>query len=144
MALPLIMAGLAILGSMSGSSSEAEQLENQAIALEFQATETILQGRAKATSIRGQEEAVMGATKSAASGSGVQVDTGSVLDVMEQNAFSIELDARTVESNASRAAEGLRKGAKSARLAKPTGMTTLLGAFGSGASGYAAGQSING
>lgn len=142
-AIPFVMAGLSVAGSASASSAQGEQLENQAKAQEFSAIETEAQGRSQAAAIRSQADSIIGSTVAAAAGSGVQVDTGSVLDVIEESAFNIEMDALTVESDAMRQAEGQLLGAASSRSAKPSGISTLLGAFGSGASGYATGLSIN-
>jgi hypothetical protein len=139
-----VLGGLGALTSIMGSQSDSQGLENQAISQEYSAIEAELSGRSQAASIRRQASAIIGSQVTAAAGSGVQVDTGSVLDVIEESAYNIELDALTVESDSKRQAEALRAGAASSRSAKPSGVSTLLGAFGAGASGYATGLSING
>lgn len=139
-----ILAGLGVASSLLGSQSQSRGLENQAESFEFSAIETELSGFSQAKRIREQAEVITGQQISAAAGSGVQVDTGSVLDLIEDTAYKIELDALTVESDSKRQAEGLRKGAASSRSAKPSGVSTLLAAFGAGASGYAQGLQING
>jgi hypothetical protein len=139
-----VLGGIGVLSSLLGSQSQSQGLENQAVSQEYAARETLLSGRSQANLLRRQADAMTGAQVTAAAGSGVQVDTGSVLDVIEDTAYSIELDALTIESDAKRQAEAQRKGAASSRSAKPSGVSTLLGAFGAGASGYATGLSING
>jgi hypothetical protein len=139
-----VLGGLGVLSSLLGSQSQSQGLENQAVSQEYAARETLLSGRSQANLLRRQADAMTGAQVTAAAGSGVQVDTGSVLDVIEDTAYSIELDALTIESDAKRQAEAQRKGAASSRSAKPSGVSTLLGAFGAGASGYATGLNING
>jgi len=136
--------GLGVISSLLGSRSKSEGLEAQAKAQEYTAIETELSGRSQAQAVRRQANEIIGAQVSAAAGSGVQIDTGSVIDVIEDTAFKIELDALTIESDAKRAADAQRKGASSSRAAKPSGVSTLLGAFGSGMSGYAQGLKING
>jgi hypothetical protein len=139
-----VLGGISALSSVLGSQSKSQGLENDAASQEYAARETLLSGRSQANLLRRQADAMTGAQVTAAAGSGVQVDTGSVLDVIEESAYNIELDALTTESDSKRQAEALRTGAASARSAKPSGVSTLLGAFGAGASGYATGLNING
>lgn len=143
-AIPLLGAAIGVFGKVSQDKAQSQSLENQAEANEFAAKEIEWSGRSQARAIRNQADSIIGSTVSFAAGSGVQVDTGSVLDVIEESAFNIEMDALTIEADAARAAEGQRIGAQSARAAKPSGISTLLGAFGAGASGYATGLQING
>lgn len=138
-----ILGGLSVFSSLLGSKSQSQGLESQAQAQEFSALEVEESGRSQAAAVRRQADSIIGSTISAAAGSGVQVGTGSVMDVIEDTAYNIELDALTIESDAKRSAEALRKGASSSRAAKPSGVSTLLGAFGAGASGYATGLQIN-
>jgi len=95
-------AGLGAASSLMQTSKQNEQIEQQAQAQEYAAAETLISGQSRAANIRSQSDQVTGATKAAAAGSGVQVDTGSVLDVIEESAFNIELDALTTESDARR------------------------------------------
>lgn len=139
-----ILGGLGVASSLLGSQSQSKQLDYNAEAQEYAAIETELSGQSRALAIRDQADAILGAQVAAAAGSGVQIDTGSVLNVIEESAYNIELDALTVESDAKRQAAAQRKGAASTLAAKPSGVSTLLGAFGAGASGYARGLQING
>ena len=139
-----ILGGLSVVSSLLGSKSQSDSLENQAESFEYAAIETLLSGQSQAAAVRRQASAIVGSQIAAAAGSGVQVDTGSVLDVIEDTAYNIELYALTIESDSKRQAEAQRKGASSARSAKPSGVSTLLNAFGAGASGYAQGLKING
>jgi len=142
--IPWALSAFGAASSLSGSRAEGDRLEAQAVAQEYTAVETELAGRSQAASIRAQADDIIGSTVSAAAGSGVVVSTGSVLDVIEESAYNIELDALTIESDAKRTAEAQRKGAQSSRDAKPSGVSTLLGAFGSAAAGYSQGLQING
>ena len=142
--IPYALAGLGAASSMSASQSQESQLEAQAVAQEKAAEETMLQGYSQSAQVRSQADDIIGSTVSAAVGSGVQADTGSVLDVIKESAFNIELDALTIESDAKRQAQNQKQTAANIRASKPTGVQKLLGAFGSGASGYASGMAING
>jgi len=132
-------AGLGAASSLMQTSKQNEQIEQQAQAQEYAAAETLISGQSRAANIRSQADQVTGATKAAAAGSGVQVDTGSVLDVIEESAFNIELDALTTESDARRSYTNQMATAASTRSSKASSFEALLGAVGSGASGYASG-----
>ena len=144
MSAAVAMGALGVGSSLMNSANQSEQIENQAQQQEYAAGQTLLQGRSQASAIRSQESEILGATKAAASGSGVQVGTGSVLDVIEESAFNIELDALTTESNSKRSAANQLETAASTRASKPSALSSLLGAFGSGASGYSSGLQLKG
>ncbi|AUR93056.1 coil containing protein [Vibrio phage 1.182.O._10N.286.46.E1] len=129
--------GANVLGGLFGASEEKKALENQAQALEARADSLDLEGFAQETAIRRQKDAVIGQTVSAAAGSGVDVTTGSVLDVIEDSAFNIEMDAMTMRNTYANQATALRQEAANTRAAKPSGLSTLLGAAGTAAGGYA-------
>ena len=120
MSAAVAMGALGVGSSLMNSANQSEQIENQAQQQEYAAGQTLLQGRSQASAIRSQESEILGATKAAAAGSGVQVGTGSVLDVIEESAFNIELDALTTESNSKRSAANQLETAASTRASKPS------------------------
>lgn len=133
------MTMMAIMGGLSSllqSQEKKEQIENQARALEFKANALEKEGFYNETLIRRQKDIILGQQVSSAAGSGVQVGTGSVLDVIEDTAFNIEMDAITTRTNYANQAVALRQEAQLTRSAKPSGLSTLLGVAGAGASGY--------
>jgi len=127
---------IGVLGNISGANEQKQQLENQAQALEGRADALEKEGFFQETSIRNQKDKYIGAQTASASGSGVQVSTGSVLDLIEDTAFNIEMDAMTTRTNYAKQATVLREEASMTRAAKPSGLSTLLGAGGTAASGY--------
>lgn len=141
-AVPWVLGGLGVASTVMGASAEAQQYENQAVAMEAKAQSIKEQGAAQANAIREQRDPILGAVTANAAGSGVEVGTGSVLDVIRDNAFNIEMDALTALSNAEKEAQATRVGAQNMRAAKPSGISTLLGGFGAGLSGYASGMSF--
>lgn len=135
-AVPFIVAGVSALSSMSASSAQEQQMENQAQALDSRADALEKEGAAQETLIRSQKDQIIGQQVSAAAGSGVDVTTGSVLDVIEDSAFNIEMDALTTRNNYTTEATAARQEAENMRAAKPTGIAKLMGGVSAGASGY--------
>lgn len=129
--------GLQMLGGISAAEEQKAQLEGQAQALEGRADALEKEGFAQETAIRRQKDQVIGQQRSAAAGSGVDVSTGSVLDVIEDSAFNIEMDAMTTRNSYANQAAAMRAEASMTRAAKPSGLSTLLGAAGTAAGGYA-------
>lgn len=129
--------GLNVLGGFFGAEEQKAGLENQARALELRADALEKEGFAQETAIRRQKDQVIGQQRSAAAGSGVDVSTGSVLDVIEDSAFNIEMDAMTTRNTYANQAAAMRTEAAATRAAKPSGLSTLLGAAGTAAGGYA-------
>lgn len=129
--------GLQMLGGISAAEEQKAQLESQAQALEARADATEKEGFAQETAIRRQKDQFIGQQRSAAAGSGVDVSTGSVLDVIEDSAFNIEMDAMTTRTSYANQALAMRQEAAMTRAAKPLGLSTLLGAAGTAAGGYA-------
>lgn len=143
MAAAVVMAGISAASSISQAKKENEQIDYNAEAQEAQAQETLYAGRSQATNIRSQSDSVTGSVKAAAAGSGVSASSGSVMDVIEQSAFNIEMDALTIESDAARSAENQIATAGNMRKSKTSGLGMMLGAVGSGASGYASGAQLS-
>ena len=129
-----------MLGSVQGAQATEQQLENQAQALELRSKLIRREGADQAEMIRGQKDPILGQVTAQAAGGGVEVSTGSVLDVIKDNAFNIEMDALTTMETSNRQANTAQIEAANTRAGKPTGLSTLLGAVGSGMSGYAAGK----
>lgn len=141
-AIPFVMGGLSAASSLQGSAAQTKQLNNQAAALDARAIEVRKQGSDQAKAIRDQRDQVIGSTVSQAAGSGVEVGTGSVLDAIEQSAFNIEMDALKTTETAEKTARSMELEGRFSRAGAPSGLTTLLGATGSGMSGYSAGLSM--
>lgn len=140
-AIPFIGAGVSMLGAVQGAHAEAQSLENQAQSLELRADMTRREGADQSALIRSQKDPILGQVTAQAAGGGVEVGTGSVLDVIKDNAFNIEMDALTTMESAARQANTMDIEAKYARAGKPSGIGTLLGTAGAGLSGWSAGKS---
>lgn len=143
-AIPFIMMGMAAMGSMSEANAAKQQAENQSKALENQAKDLEAEGSYQESMIRSQTPIIEGQIVAGAAGSGAVVNTGSVLDVIKQNAFNIEMDAQTTRRNYEKQAQAARQDAANARAGAPTQISTLLNVGGSAASGYASGMSMAG
>lgn len=143
-AIPWVTGGLSLASSLSQSRAESANYESQAVAQEIAADEDRRVGSEQSALIRAQSDEVTGSTVSKAAGSGVVVSTGSVLDVIAENAYNIEMDALATEESAERAATAKEIEAANLRASKPSGISTLLSATGSAVSGYASGLSLLG
>lgn len=120
------------LSFASGQAEKKENAENNRASLEAKAkalgrkaAALDSQGAIEEVNVRSQKDAVIGSIVSAAVGSGVVASTGSVLDVIEESAFNIEMDALTARNNLSMQANDARIEAGAARAAKP-GKTNLV------------------
>lgn len=138
------MAAVSAVGSSAESSAQGAQLEAQAVTQEYQADEIVREASNQAERIRASKDQIIGSTVSSAAGSGVEVSTGSVLDLIGENAFNVEMDAMITEQNAQRQARELRRSAEFTRANKPSGVSSLLSGFGGGMSGYASGLQLAG
>lgn len=138
MAVPALIGATAlnIGSSMLGAKSQREQLEQQAQQLTYDAAAVAKDGYYQERKIREMTPKAVGATKSAAVGSGVEI-SGSVLDAIEETAFNIEMDALTTRENATQQANVKFQQAADLRNSKPSGLSTLLGVGGQALSGYA-------
>lgn len=141
-AIPFVIGGLSAASSIQQSGAEAASYESQAVAQTVAAREDRRVGSEQSSLIRSQADDLIGSTVSTAAGSGVEVSSGSVLDVIADTAYNIEMDALITEESAERSAKSKEIEAANLRAAKPSGISTLLGATGSAASGYASGLSM--
>lgn len=132
--------GVSALGAAEGAQATEQQLENQAQSLELRADMTRKEGSEQAALIRSQKDPILGQVTAQAAGGGVEVGTGSVLDVIKDNAFNIEMDALTTMESANRQANVAEIEAGYARAGAPSGLGTMLGVAGAGMQGWSAGK----
>lgn len=105
--------GIQIMGqSQAAAASKASyeyqaavQRNNQIIA-QRQADDARARGAVEADKRRAQAQQLIGRQRAALAGNGVEVDTGSALDITSDTAAAGELDALTVRANAEREALG--------------------------------------
>lgn len=142
-ALPFIMAGVGALSSLQQSSQAKKTAEYNAAVAQSNAAQA--QAFADADAARARDEAArkQGAMRAKAAASGVDTGTGSVLDVLSDEALQNELDALNIEAKGAAEArsfnmqaEGFRKQARNIKRAAP------LSALGAGLSGFASGSKI--
>lgn len=143
-AIPFVMMAFSAIGSMNEQNAQEAMLNNQAKALDDKAEDLKFEGAVQESAIRDQSDFIEGQIISSAAGSGVQANTGSVLDVINQNAFNIEMDAITTRENYFNQAKTLEQEAKAARAGIPSGLSTLTQTAGAAASGYASGLNMAG
>ena len=129
--------------SLLGSSAQNEQLENQAQALERRSKAVTKEAAAQSLSIRKQSDVLEGQVTASAAGSGVAVNTGSIADLIEQNAFNMEMDALTVQQSAQSQADAMNKDAYASRQSKASGLEMLFGAAGSAFSAGTSAHSLS-
>jgi len=142
-AIPVVLGVLGAASSVQSDAADEKSLNNQAVALEVKANETRAEGNEQATAIRAQKDEVIGSTISTAAAAGVVVNTGSVLDAIEESAYNIEMDALTTQESSERQARSYEIEAEQTRAGASSGISTLLSATGSAASGYASGLSLS-
>jgi hypothetical protein len=140
-ALGIASIGTTALGAVTGavgSSAEGAAVQaqsryqaavarNNKILSERAARDAIARGEIAETVSRSQTAQLIGAQRAQQAAQGIEVDTGSALDVITDTAGLGELDALTIRSNAEReAADFLAQGSNfeaSARLAEARGQT---------------------
>jgi hypothetical protein len=89
-----------------GSELNAEVHDFNAAALEGQATDAVARGKEQETQFRTQLKQFIGTQRTSFAGQGVEVSSGSALDVQKDTAYQGELDALTIRTNAAREAWG--------------------------------------
>lgn len=107
--------GVAILASTIGGaySAYASGRENRRIARfnaamqQIRARDAIFRGQIAEQSLRTKTRRLIGAQRAAYAGQGVDVESGSALEVQADTAYQGELDAITIRNNAFREAFGL-------------------------------------
>lgn len=115
--------GLSALGSVSQANQarQAGQAANQAAQYnaqvsEAQATDALQRGEANAAQIRGRTRQQIGRQTTALAGAGVDVGSGSALDIISDTAAFGSMDEQTARSNAMREAYGFRTQSQQQRL----------------------------
>jgi hypothetical protein len=104
----------------------------------IQARDAVERGELEEREFRRRASRVLGAQRAAFGASGVQLDSGSPLDVLEDTAATAELDALTIRSNAQREAFAFEAGATAfrneadnvRRLGQLQATGTILGSVG--------------
>lgn len=97
------------------SETNANILDYNARVLELQMEDAILRGRERETVFRRQVKGDIGAQRAAYAAQGIEVDSGSALDVQADTAYQGEVDALTIRSNAAREAWGFKVESESTR-----------------------------
>lgn len=117
-----IMIGLGVAGAATsavgavkqGNAAKKQNDFNAGIA-DAQATDALARGREDEDRFRTEARRIRGSQRSALAASGVEVDSGSALDVQADAASLGELDALTIRHNAEREAWGFRVDAENSR-----------------------------
>jgi len=105
-------------GAFRGQGQWAKEgYDFEARMAELQATDAERRGLLASRQVRSQGRQVQGAQRAALAAQGVDVTTGSAVDVQADTAYQAEMDAQTIQSNAWREAYGLRTQASEGRFA---------------------------
>ncbi len=149
--LALVAAGSQIAGAVVGAEGAKTQANAQAAAAGYNAKIAAqnaelagAEGEAKVAQSQATTRAKIGATLASQAASGVNINTGSNVNVRESEAKLGTLDALTIRSNAAREAYGYAAqsqldiaAAKNAKVAGNINATaSILGGFGNAASSY--------
>jgi hypothetical protein len=113
---------------------------NNAMISGWQAQDAIGRGRIEEQRQRLQTARIRGAQRAGMASSGVEIDSGSPLDVLQDTAMLGELDALTIRSNAEREAYGYR--AQQGNLMAQSGLTRMAGRNAQTAGYISAGSSL--
>lgn len=112
MGLPTILAAAGtafnVVGALAEGDSEAQNYQYQAAVSRYNAEEGIREGDIQATTSGLKTRAQVGAIKAAQAGSGIDVNSGSAVDIQAAQSQLGALDALTIRSNAARRAYGYR------------------------------------
>lgn len=110
-----IQAGLSIFGAVKQSAAQKAQGEYQksmseinAKLAETSAKDAIFRGDEAAKNIQGQTKQLIGSQRAALAAQGINIDSGSALDIQADTARQGEIDAITVKNNAWREAWGYK------------------------------------
>jgi hypothetical protein len=158
--LAIVAAGMSAYSSYQQGQSQKKQYayqaavaENNAKVAEWNAQDSIERGEIAEKQHRLKVSQIQGKQRSALASGGVEVDSGSALDVLEDTAYFGEMDALTIRSNSQREAykykvnaqnkqaqAGLYRmtGNDAARAGKINAVSSLLSDASSGATTYGA------
>lgn len=141
--LPWVMAGVGALSSLQKSSQAAAVADYNARVAENNAISERAFAEADAARAREAGARQRAKLRAAAGASGVDTGTGSILDVLSDDAVEAELDALNIKAQGeSRAVAHEAQATRYKMEAKNTRSSAFLSAIGAGLSGYSAGSSI--
>lgn len=146
------MGGVAgAIGAYDSTSARKNMLSLDANIADMQATQALNAGQAQEENSRLQTGALFGKQRAQLAANGVQLGSGSALDVLSGTKLIGDIDATTIHNNALRAAWGYQTQASIDRFASnqvspsTSAFSTLLGSAGSVAnSWYRYNQGMNG
>jgi hypothetical protein len=124
-AAPFLIAALAAAQVAGGFMKAADQRGNARV-LQENARQAETTGAAEATEIGNKERAASGEMLAQQGGSGIELGSGSALDMLRQNAINREMDIMSTRYNYGRQAAGYRSQAASLKR-QATG--SILGGF---------------
>lgn len=140
MATTLITAGATAYGAYAQNEAGRQQQKianRNADLLDASATDAIQLGEEQARQVKRQARSLRGRQRAALAGSGVDVNTGTALDLQEETTMLGEIDAATMRKNAFREAWGIRMQASNQReagaFAKRAGRNQAIGTLIGGA-----------
>lgn len=114
--IPYIAAAMAAAGAIASANAQASSAKSAANAAEYnaevdrqRATVALQQGNANEESQRRQAAIAMGRQTAATAQSGVDLTSGSALDLYQQSATNAELDALNIRYGAQLQAQGLQQ-----------------------------------
>jgi hypothetical protein len=152
-ALPFIIAGASaatsMVGSLQQSAQEARVAEFNAAVAQTNAIQERAFAEADAMRVRDQASRAAGRTRVMAAAAGVDTGTGSVLDILSDDAIQFELDALNIQARGEAGARAHESQAAMQRAqARHTRRQAPLSALGAGLQGFGggfrAGQGIAG
>jgi len=90
------------------AKNDSRMAEHNRKMAEFQAEDAIERGKVEEAEYRKQISSAIGSQRAALAAAGIQLDSGSALEVQEDTAVKGELDALTIRNNARREAFGYK------------------------------------
>ncbi|MBD3732510.1 MAG: hypothetical protein IE934_07335 [Sphingopyxis sp.] len=111
-ALPIIAIGAMAAGQLYSGISQASQLNSNANATRENARRTELQGALDELQVAREARAAQGEAIAMQGASGIELGTGSALEMLRQNAINAEYDKLNIRNRAAGEASNLRRQAK--------------------------------
>jgi hypothetical protein len=143
MALPFIGAAVAALGSFQQSRQQGAVSDYNARVAQQNALQERAWGEADAIRMREDASRQRARIRTATAAAGVDVGTGSIIDVLSDDAIRAELAALDIVARGEGAARAQEAQAAGFRMeARFTRRAAPLSALGAGLSGFAAGRSL--
>lgn len=129
-------AGMGAYGQIKSGKESQKMFQRNAEIAEYQAQDAEARGKIDERKMRQLTEKTIGAQRAGLAGQGVDVNTGSALDVQADAAYLGELDALTIRTNAAKEAWGYRtqaqdltqRGKNARREGEFGAFNTILGA----------------